>query len=84
MEQIMETRPIRTAADYKAALNEVSRLMESDPDPGTPDGARLDILSTLIQDYESKHFPIDLPEPIEAIKFRIEQAGFATVRLQSL
>lgn len=71
----MDIRPIRTEADHKGALNEISRLMESDPDIGASDGDRLDVLATLVQAYEAKHFPIDLPDPVEAIKFRMEQAG---------
>lgn len=71
----MEIRPIRTEDDYKAALREVSAFFDSEPTPGTPDGDRFEILLTLVEAYESKHYPIDLPDPIEAIKFRMEQAG---------
>lgn len=71
----MEINPIRTEGDYKAALREVSALMERDPDLGTPDGDRLDVLATLVQAYEAKHYPIDPPDPIEAIKFRMDQSG---------
>ena len=71
----MEIYPIRTEKDYKAALKEVSRLVELDPDVNTPEGDRLDVLTILIQAYETKAFPIGLPDPIEAIKFRMEQAG---------
>jgi len=71
----MEIRPIHTEADYKAALREVSAYFDSEPEPGTPDGDRFEILLTLVEAYEAKHFPIDLPDPVEAIKFRMEQAG---------
>ena len=71
----MEIRPIRTTKDYKTTLKEVSALMELDPDSGTFEGDRLDILATLVQAYETKHHPISRPDPIEAIKFRMEQAG---------
>lgn len=71
----MEIHPIRTAKDYRATLREISRLMESDPAPGTPPGDALDILSTLVEAYEARHYPVDLPDPVEAIKFRMEQAG---------
>lgn len=54
----MESRPVRTEADYKSALKEISRLMESDPELGTPDGDRLDVLVTLVQAYEARHYPI--------------------------
>jgi len=80
----MEIRPIRSEADYKMALKDISRLMESDPEPGTPDGDRLDILATLVQAYEAKHFPIDLPDPVEAIKFRMEQAGLTAKDLEPM
>ncbi|GAB2899074.1 helix-turn-helix domain-containing protein [Paralcaligenes sp. KSB-10] len=80
----MEIRPIHTDADYKATLKEVSRLMESDPEPGTPEGDRLDVLATLVQSYEAKNYPIDLPDPIEAIKFRMEQAGLTAKDLEPM
>ena len=80
----MDIRPIRTESDYKAALKEVSRLMESDPDIGIPNGDRLDVLATLVQAYEAKHFPIDLPDPVEAIKFRMEQASLTPKDLEPM
>ncbi|TAL78809.1 MAG: transcriptional regulator [Burkholderiaceae bacterium] len=80
----MQIRPIRTEADYKAALKETSRLMEGDPDLGTPEGDRLDVLVTLVQAYEARHHPIDLPDPIEAIKFRMEQAGLTAKDLEPM
>jgi len=69
----MKISPIRTKANYKSALAEVSKLVDLDPKVGTPNGDRLEVLSILIEDYESKHFPIDSPNPIDAIRFRIEQ-----------
>jgi HTH-type transcriptional regulator / antitoxin HigA len=69
----MEIRPIKTKADYRAALKEVERLWEADP--GTPDGDRVDVLTTLIEAYEAKHFPVPAPDPIEAIEFMMEQKG---------
>lgn len=80
----MEIRPIRTEADYKLALKEISHLTESDPDIGTPEGDRLDVLATLVQAYEAKNFPIDLPDPVEAIKFRMEQAGLVPKDLEPM
>lgn len=71
----MEIRPIYTQADYKDALREVSACFENEPEPGTPDGDRFEVMLTLLEAYEAKHFPIDLPDPVEAIKFRMEQAG---------
>lgn len=78
----MDIRPIHTEADYKATLREVSALMASDPDPGTPDGDRLDILATLVQAYEARHFPVGTPDPVEAIKFRMEQSGLSVKDLE--
>lgn len=71
----MEIRPIHTEDDYKASLREISGYFENEPEPGSPDGDRFEILLTLVESYESKHFPIDLPDPVEAIKFRMEQGG---------
>src|SRR5919106_2563268 len=68
-----DLRPIRTEADYEAALAEAERLWGARV--GTPEGDRLDILATLIDTYESEHYPMDPPDPIEAIKFRMEQQG---------
>ncbi|WP_349255724.1 transcriptional regulator [Eoetvoesiella sp.] len=80
----MEIRPVHSEADYKAALKEISRLMESDPELGTPDGDRLDVLATLVQAYEARHYPIDQPDPVEAIKFRMEQGGLAPKDLEPM
>jgi len=80
----MRIRPIRTDADYRKTLKEISRLMRSDPELGTPEGDRLDVLATLVQAYEAKHFPIDLPDPVEAIKFRMEQGGLTAKDLEPM
>jgi HTH-type transcriptional regulator/antitoxin HigA len=71
----MEIKPIRTKADHRAALKEIETLMNAEA--GTPEGERLDVLATLVEAYERKHFPMDLPDPVEAIKFRMEQSGLA-------
>jgi len=71
--QTIDIRPIRTKADYRAALNEVERLWNADP--GTPEGDRVDVLVTLIEAYEAKHHPIPAPDPIAAIEFMMEQKG---------
>ena len=80
----MDIRPIRTKADYKAALKEISALMATDPDLGTPEGDRLDIVTTLVQAYEAKHVPIAAPDPVEAIKFRMEQSGLSVKDLEPI
>ncbi|MGD0460604.1 MAG: transcriptional regulator [Terriglobia bacterium] len=69
----MTIKPIRTKADHEAALREIERLWGADE--GTPEGDRLDVLATLVEAYEQAHFPMDAPDPIEAIKFRLEQQG---------
>jgi HTH-type transcriptional regulator / antitoxin HigA len=69
----MEIKPIRTRVDYERTLREIERLWGSRE--GTPQGDRLDVLATLVDAYEQKHFPIDPADPIEAIRFRLEQQG---------
>ncbi len=69
----MEIKPIVTKADHRAALKEIEALMSART--GTPDGDRLDVLVTLVEAWEKKHYPMELPDPIEAIKFRMDQAG---------
>lgn len=80
----MDIRPIHTEADYEATLKAISALMEADPDPGTPEGDRLDILTTLVQAYEARHVPITAPDPVEAIKFRMEQSGLSVKDLEPI
>ena len=71
----MDIKPIRTKADHRAALKEIDGLMSARH--GTPEGDRLDVLATLVEAWEKKHYPLELPDPIEAIKFRMEQSGRA-------
>lgn len=66
----MEIKPIKTAADYSAALQALDELMSAEL--GTPKGDHLDVLATLVEAYEAKHFPMELRNPIDAIKFRTE------------
>ncbi|BBV96471.1 helix-turn-helix domain-containing protein [Pseudomonas monteilii] len=77
----MNIRPIRTDEEYRAALKEISPLFENEPEPGTSEGDAFEVMITLIEAYEAKHFPIDLPDPIEAIKFRMEQSGLTVADL---
>lgn len=77
-----EVRPIRTEADYEAALAEVERLWGARA--GTPEGDRLDVLATLIDTYEALHHPMDPPDPIDAIRFRMEQQGLSRKDLEGL
>lgn len=77
-----ELKPIRNNADYEAALTEVEKLWGAKP--GTPKGDRLDMLATLIDAYEGANFPFDRPDPIDAIKFRMEQMGLTRKDLELL
>ena len=70
-----QIKPIRTETDYKAALRRINSLMKAAAN--TPEADELEVLATLVELYEEKHFPMDLPSPIEAIKFRMEQAGLS-------
>ena len=69
----MEIRPIRTKTDYERTLKEIESLWGARE--GTPEGDRLDVLATLVAAYEEKRFPMDPPEPLDAIRFRLEQQG---------
>jgi HTH-type transcriptional regulator / antitoxin HigA len=80
----MNIRPLHTEADYRAALKIVSDLIDADPEAGSPQGDRLEILGILVEAYEAKHYAIDLPDPIEAIKFRMEQQGMKPKDLQPM
>ena len=69
----MEIRPVKSASDYQTTLKEIEGLMSAGA--GSPEGDRLDVLVTLVEAYEREHYPIDFPDPVEAIKFRMEQQG---------
>jgi HTH-type transcriptional regulator/antitoxin HigA len=77
-----ELKPIRTEADYDAAMAEIEGLWGAKS--GTPNGDRLDILATLVEAYEVKHYPMDPPDPIEAIRFRMEQQGLTRKDLEPM
>lgn len=69
----MDIKPIKTKTDYKKALQVIDSIF--DAKPGTPQGDRLDVLTTLVEAYEAKHFPISSPDPVAAIRFVMEQQG---------
>jgi HTH-type transcriptional regulator/antitoxin HigA len=77
-------KPIRTEAEYEAALAEIEPLFDlpEEPLPGTPEGDRLELLALLIEDWERKHYPVDPPDPVEAIKFRMEQQGLTVADMR--
>jgi HTH-type transcriptional regulator / antitoxin HigA len=78
----MDIRPIHTEADYRAALLEIDSLMQAEA--GTNEGERLDLLATLVEAYERRHYPLDYPDPIEAIKFCMEQRGLSPKDLEPM
>jgi len=78
----MNIKPVNTEADYRAALKDIESLMMAKAD--SPEGDRLDVLTTLIEAYESKHYPIDMPDPIEAIKFEMEQQELSIKDLEPM
>ena len=75
----MEIKPIKNDKDHAAALREIERLWGATM--GSPESDRLDVMVTLVEAYERTRFPIDVPDPIEAIKFRLEQQGADTKAL---
>lgn len=78
----MDIKPIKTEADYDAALREIDRLF--DAEENTPEDDRLDVLITLVEAYEEEHYPVPPPDPIEAIKFRLDQQGLTRKDLEPL
>lgn len=78
----MEIRPIKTKEDYEATLSEVERLFDSAPD--TPEGDRLEVLTTLLEAYEKNHYSIPAPDPVEAIKYWMESRGVTRQDLEPL
>jgi len=80
----MDIKPIKNNTDYKAALKEVGTLMSANPDTDTPEGEKLDVMVTLIEAYEAKHFQMDLPDPVEAIKFEMDRKGLTVKDLEPM
>jgi HTH-type transcriptional regulator/antitoxin HigA len=80
----MDIRPIRTEADYDWALAEIAPYFEHEPEPGTPQADRFDVLASLIGYYEDRVWPIEAPDPVDALKFRMEQAGLSQGDLATL
>ena len=68
--------PLRSEADYDAALDEIERYFDSEPRPGTPQADRFDLLALVIEDYERKRWPIEPPDAIDAIRYRMETGGY--------
>lgn len=72
-QQVAPVRPIRTESDYEAALAEIEALFDAEVD--TPEGDRLEVLTTLVEAYEQKHHPVPPPDPIEALRYHLESRG---------
>jgi HTH-type transcriptional regulator/antitoxin HigA len=77
-------RPLRTEADYDAALEEIEQYFEDEPKPGTAEADRFDLLALIIEDYERRRWPIDPPDAIDAIRYRMEIGGFTQADLGRL
>lgn len=78
----MRIKPIGSKTDYRRALTRIEALMAARP--GTAEGERLDVLVTLVEAYERRHYPLDLPDPVEAIKFAMEQRGLGVKDLEPM
>ncbi|EJO2709113.1 helix-turn-helix domain-containing protein [Salmonella enterica] len=78
----MQIKPIRNEQDYEAALRVVSPMFDNEPEINTPEGDYFEVMCLLIEEYEKKHYPIDTPDPIEAIKFRMDQQGLTIKDLE--
>lgn len=76
----MDIKPVRTKADHRAALKQIEKLMSAKAN--TAEGEKLDVLVTLVEAYERKHYPLDLPDPVEAIKFEMDQRGLTVKDLE--
>lgn len=80
----MDVRPIKTKADYQWALAEVEHYFEHQPEPGTPDGDRFEVLADLVEAYENRNWPIEAPTPIEALQAFMEMRNLQQGDLASL
>lgn len=80
----MDIRPIKTEADYDWALKEIEQYFDHEPEMDSPESQRFDVLASLIEHYESQAWPIDLPDPVEAIRHRMEQGSYTQADLSRL
>ncbi|TXS90789.1 transcriptional regulator [Parahaliea maris] len=78
----MDIKPVKTDADYRAALKEIETLMTAAPE--TAESEKLDVLVTLVEAYEARHYPLDFPDPVEAIKYEMEQKGLTVKDLEPM
>ncbi len=80
----MQLKPIRTEADYAAALRAVAPYFDNEPQAGSDEADQFEVLLLLIEHYETSHYPIAPPDPVEAIRFRMEQAGLTPKDLEPM
>jgi HTH-type transcriptional regulator/antitoxin HigA len=80
----VQIRPLRSEADYEAAVDAIERYFERQPAPGTSEADRFDLLALVIEDYEKKRWPIEPPDPIDAIRYRMETGNFSQADLGRL
>lgn len=80
----MQLKPIRTEADYASALQAVAPYFDHEPQPGSDEADQFEVLLLLIEHYEANHYPIAPPDPVEAIRFRMEQAGLTPKDLEPM
>jgi HTH-type transcriptional regulator/antitoxin HigA len=74
-------RPLRSEADYEAALDAIEHYFDKEPKPGTPEADRFDLLALVIEDYERQRWPIEPPDPVDAIRYRMETGRFTQADL---
>lgn len=78
----MQIKPIKTEQDYEAALRAVEPMFDNEPSMDSPEGDFFEVMCILISEYERKHYPVEAPDPVEAIKFRMEQQGLTVKDLE--
>jgi len=78
----MQIKILKTEQDYESALQRLEQIFDAEPD--TPEGDEAEVLSILIEKYEDEHYPIEAPDPLEAIKFKMEQLGMSKTRLGAI
>lgn len=84
MNALQPVRPLRNEADYEAALAQVEAYFDNEPEPGTPDGDRFELLGLVISRYEQQHFPIGAADPVEVIRLVMDAKGFTQTDLAAL
>jgi HTH-type transcriptional regulator/antitoxin HigA len=77
-------RPLRSEAEYEAALDAIEHYFDNEPKPGTPDADRFDLLVLVVEDYENRRWPIEPPDPVDAIRYRMETGNFSQADLGRL